>query len=375
MDLTDRIRGKLKKERLMFVYRGDISEKNSLSLLTLLENEMTDEAYGLVGRKRLFMFVLESLQNVSKHADQDHYSGMSVVIYAKTDDGYRITTGNILENENVISLKERLDKINSLETDEVKAYYREVLSKTEFSSKGGAGLGLIEMAAKTGARFDYDFVPVDDRYSYFILSKRVDSTGMGITEGAAVKPFSSKAVIQLKRMMVEQKVNMIWSGHITSGIGEEVLSITEKDLTDDDVKADMKRRTFSVMVEILENVTKYSPGRDAGENFGMPVAMIRRDENDFVLTTGNLVYTSKVGDLQDKLDTVNRYERKGLKELFVRSLSKQTIDTDSTGMMGLISVAWKSGSKLQYRFERVNEQFSYYTLTVAIKGENASLIN
>jgi hypothetical protein len=50
-----------------------------------------------------------------------------------------------------------------------------MLSNSEFSSKGGAGLGLIEMAKKTGNKLDYDFLQFDSEHSYFILSKTVDS--------------------------------------------------------------------------------------------------------------------------------------------------------------------------------------------------------
>ena len=55
-----------------------------------------------------------------------------------------------------------------------------MLSTAEFSKKGGAGLGLIEMAKKTGNKLDYDFITLDDEFSYFILSKTVDSGGVGM---------------------------------------------------------------------------------------------------------------------------------------------------------------------------------------------------
>jgi hypothetical protein len=38
--------------------------------------------------------------------------------------------------------------------------------------------------------------------------------------------------------------------------------------------------------------------------------------------------------------------------------------------MGLIDMARKSGSKLVYEFEKLNESFSYYILTVKV-GEKA----
>ena len=66
MDITRTIHDKMRQEGLLFVYRGEVTEKKSLPLLTL-ENEMKEDAFGMTGRKRLFMYVLENLQNIVKH--------------------------------------------------------------------------------------------------------------------------------------------------------------------------------------------------------------------------------------------------------------------------------------------------------------------
>jgi hypothetical protein len=43
------------------------------------------------------------------------------------------------------------------------------------------------------------------------------------------------------------------------------------------------------------------------------------------------------------------------------------METDSTGNMGLIEMARKSGSKLDYQFGEVNELYSYFMLTVKVE--------
>ena len=138
MDITRAIHDKMVKERLLFVYRGDITDKNSLPLITLLENEMKEDSFGFIGQKRLFMFVLESLQNIAKHGDHHQYGEMSLVSFSKTDDGYTITAGNIIASENVVDLKKRLDEVNNLDTKDTKDLYRQILSTSEFSRKRGS---------------------------------------------------------------------------------------------------------------------------------------------------------------------------------------------------------------------------------------------
>jgi hypothetical protein len=359
MNLTGRIRNKMMTERLMFVYRGVVTSENSVPLLLLLEKEMQNSEFGFVGRKRLFMFVLESLQNVTKNLEKGSGKDMSMVIYSKTDLGYTVTTGNVIRSTHIDYLKKKLEEINEFKSRETRDVYRQIFTGAEFSDNGGAGLGLIEMAINTGNKLDYDIVPIDMEHSYFILSKTVDPGGVGkhlIEKGHS---FNGKAVAQLERIMAENNAYLIWMGHISPDLGKEVLSFTETKLIEEDVESNLRKRVFSILVEILENVEKYSPGRDAEEQFGMPVALVRLENKEYVLTTGNLILNDNVGQLKEKIDYINACDKNGLKELFRESLSGQTLETDSTGNMGLIDMAIKSGSKLVYEFEKINMLYSY----------------
>lgn len=372
MDITGTIHDKIRRERLMFVFRGEITEKNSLLLLTLLENEMKDDSFDIAGRKRLFMYVLESLQNILKHGDHKGHNVMPLVSYSKTDDGYTITTGNVITDAQSVKLREKLEKVNSLDVPDIKALYRQILETSGFSDKGGAGLGLLEMALKTGNRLDFDFIPIGEGLSYFVLSKTVDSSGIGRTNGSPRKKYDGSPVLEFERLMARNNVHMTWSGHITSGIGYDVLSITEARLSDEDVDSGIRRKVFNIMVEILENVSKYNPGREAEDNYGLPLVILRLEDGKFVLTTGNLISDSRIGELKQKIDDINSFGQNDLKTLFYAALSAQSIETDSTGNMGLISMARKSGGRLEYQFNRVNEEYSYFMLTVRVENTNGS---
>lgn len=370
MDLTRRIRDLITKEHLMFAYRGLVTNENSSYLLMLLEREMENSEFGFVGRKRLFMFVLESLQNVTRHSDRNHFGEMSLVVYSKTPSGYTVTTGNVIETDKIENLREKLVEINNLEAGEIRTVYRDMLSHSEFSSKGGAGLGLIEMAKKTGNKLDYDFIGLDNNFSYFILSKTVDSGGVGMHSKDTNSSFRGKSVAQLERIMSENNINLIWSGHFSPDVGKEVLSFTETRLFEDDLDSNIRRKVFSIMVEALDNVARYSPGRDVEEKLGMPVAMLKFAGNTFHVTTGNLIQRGKVDELKEKLEKINSCDKESLKELFRESLIKMNLESDSTGNMGLIEMARKSGNKLDFGFDEINSQYSYFMLTVKVEEPN-----
>jgi hypothetical protein len=366
MDSIRNFQRKISKDRILFAYRGDISDRNSLALLTLLENEMKDDSFGFVGRKRLFMYVVENLQNMAKYATHSDHSGMSTVTYSKTKDGYTVTTGNVMDSANVVELQNRLETITSLEPEGIKGLYRQILNNSEFNKKGGAGLGLLEMAIKTGNRLDFDFIPIDEDHTYFILSKTVDSNGSGVNPSFSRGKFNSGSVLELDYLMTSNDIHMIWSGHVTPEIGEEVLSLAESRLDEEDADNSLKKRVFSIMSETLENVSKYSPGKEVEGKLGMPIVLLKLEENRFMLTTGNLINIGDAGVLKQKLEEVNSLDKTRLRDFFYRSLSRQTIDTDSTENMGLLAIARKSGSKLKYRFEEVDDRYLYYVLTVGV---------
>ncbi len=58
---------------------------------------------------------------------------------------------------------------------------------------------------------------------------------------------AGKSAIHLGRFMEEHNIYMIWSGHINSDVGNEVLSITETKLNEEDLEAVMRRRVFSIL--------------------------------------------------------------------------------------------------------------------------------
>ncbi|HCC71420.1 MAG TPA: hypothetical protein DEQ09_09775 [Bacteroidales bacterium] len=376
MELIKKVRHIMMDDHLIFVYRGVVTINNSESLLHLLEKEMEHSEFGFIGRKRLFMFVLESLQNVSRHIGNSDHAAMSLVVYSKNSTGYTVTTGNVISNDDESELRNQLELLNSLEPKKIRALYRQRLSSTTLSDKGGAGLGLIEMAKKTGNKLDFDFIRINDDLLYFILSKSVDESGKSMNTGLQQSNFKGDNIVNLEKMMSSNNIAMVWSGHLSSDIEEQVLSFTETKMHENDIDLRAQRKVFSIMVECLQNISKYNPGFDIEKKLGMPVAMIVTEEQGVRLTIGNLIRNNKIHILKDKLKTVNSYDKRGLKELYRIALAEDEIKPEKTGILGLIDIARKSGHKLDYDFEKVNNDYYYYALSVLVEingNENHSV--
>ncbi len=87
---------------------------------------------------------------------------------------YSLQTGNYIPTDKIKEIKKRLDDINAVGTNELRALYKKILAEQEFSDKGTGGLGFIDIARKTGGqKLKYKFQPVTDKISYFTFQIRL----------------------------------------------------------------------------------------------------------------------------------------------------------------------------------------------------------
>ena len=121
---------------------------------------------GPINHKRVISVAIEMLQNIERHGE-----AREVVFEVN---GNTIVAGNAIKNENVPALNERLEQLNGLNKQELKNLYLEILTNSQFSDKGGAGLGLVTIARKS-RDMSWTFTPQGDDLSFFCLKVSVSS--------------------------------------------------------------------------------------------------------------------------------------------------------------------------------------------------------
>jgi len=160
---------------VIVAYKGAISAEVISNTLSLIESKL-DESFEQTGvKKKLYNVLVESLQNLFHHVDavnstNESESNYGVFVLTKHEQGFRISTGNFIRSEKSKILKEKIDKINSLSKEELKDFYKFVLNNQSFSEKGGGGLGLIDIARKTGNKLDYFFYDFNKDFDFFNLN-------------------------------------------------------------------------------------------------------------------------------------------------------------------------------------------------------------
>jgi hypothetical protein len=83
-------------------------------------------------------------------------------------------SGNAIRKANISKLQEKLEKINSLDKEGLKDLYKAIIKNTTISEKGGAGLGFVDMARKSGTKLEYEFPEMSADYAFFCLKVNVE---------------------------------------------------------------------------------------------------------------------------------------------------------------------------------------------------------
>jgi len=171
----------MKAHEITLVYEGEITHQITKAFTSLTESNMAKEEESNTVQKKVFHVMVECLQNISKHADSFGsddflFAGRGIFMVSKGDVEYHVTTGNVIENAKIEELTRILDSINMLDKEGLKQLYKTQMREGRLSEKGGAGLGFIDIARKTGRRLEYHFLSIDEETSFFILTSTISRT-------------------------------------------------------------------------------------------------------------------------------------------------------------------------------------------------------
>ncbi len=163
--------------RLIIIYQGLFDQEIIKSMVSMTEKKLIQDSVDEGLRKKLFNIMVEGLQNICKHQLKTEVTEHNpFLMVGAGNDHYNMSTGNLIANDKIGIVEAKIDKINSLNKDELKEYYKEARLKSVISDVGGAGLGFIDMARKSGNKLDYRFYPINDTYSFFVLYTKISNS-------------------------------------------------------------------------------------------------------------------------------------------------------------------------------------------------------
>jgi len=165
----------MEEKETILDYKGQLTFSTIGRLLILLKHKTVEKGIKLSFYKRILSVMIEALENIYKYSDQFENNHEILNKYLPTfcldrnAHQYIIRTTNPIRNDHIPLLKEKIEFVNSRSPEELRLLYRQTIMNGKFTDKGGAGLGLIEIAKITGNPIEYGFDPVNNDFSIYNL--------------------------------------------------------------------------------------------------------------------------------------------------------------------------------------------------------------
>jgi len=166
------------KEDVLFLFNGEVSSTLIADSLDIIEAKLDETSSK--SKKKIYNVLVEALQNLYHHSsilpeDPNHAEKgkYAICILGKNEIGYHILTGNFVNDKQKAFLTKHLSHINQLDKEELKDLYKEILDNQQFSEKGGGGLGMVDIARKSGSKLDFNFYNYSDNYYFFSLNVNI----------------------------------------------------------------------------------------------------------------------------------------------------------------------------------------------------------
>jgi hypothetical protein len=354
----------LHKDNLSFIYQGSFNDEITERIIDISESTIAAMHEQQKISNKVSFLLAECFQNVIRHGDftMKSVSPDSTGIFVTRNIGksYYISSANLIANKDVEDLREKLEQLNLMTPEELKKLYLDVLTHNEISNKGGAGLGLIEMARKSGQKLEFEFEEVDANFSYFYLQIKLKTPELNQEISEHINLNVAK---EFHRMMTMDNIFIIHKGDFSQHTIIPILRMIEDNLHNNKERGSSRKKVFHALVEILQNVNKHALDiNDTREG----IFMMGKSDNKFLVYTGNYIYNNKVEMLSEHIDNLNNMNKDELFELYKLTLHLGTSSPSGNAGLGLIDIARDSCEKLQYNFVPIDEKKSFYALGVMV---------
>ena len=153
----------------VFSIQGKFTTSNTESHLRQIEKQLDLNKFSRTVKKRVYSLAVEMIQNIVHHGIScpDNVDS-SFAVLSQLDSIHLISQNCIFAiDTNKLSLA--IDTINRMSDAELRKYHVELLCDNDFSSKGGAGLGLVTLARKSDNKIVYSIEQMNSSTSRLTL--------------------------------------------------------------------------------------------------------------------------------------------------------------------------------------------------------------
>ncbi|MCG8575969.1 MAG: SiaB family protein kinase [Flavobacteriales bacterium] len=312
------------RDRICMYYHGDFDDRFTDKLISIANYDVAKKT-----KRRMAFLISESFQNIIRHGDNElgnKHSGLFGV--RGVDPFLHIFSSNVITRESYIYLDESISNLNRLDDDELKEHYRTVLNEGKLTDKGGAGLGLIEMAKKSRRPIQTQFIDLNDELYAFNL--QID---LIVDEEAPAEQLANPMVINDNRKLYDlitgHNILFVYKGEFSQDLIGPMIKLLENNGNTEN--SSMGFKIYTMAIEMMQNVSSHAAASFGRQN---GLFLISHTDSGYYLCTGNYI-EGDGKEILAKADELNQLSKDELDMMY-----QETIETSETSSpsLGLIDM-------------------------------------
>lgn len=312
--------------------------------------------------KKTSVIIAECFQNVIRHrvdekelSDSSHKDFFEIQI---SGDGVTIGTQNLVSAENVDLVNSKINLVNSLSSDELKELWRKIIQEGELSEKGGAGLGIVEMARKSGLPLEKKFVQKGNGMYEFFLSLSLKKQGVEGSESSAIDVLESDY-----NYFTNKNTLLFYQGDFSNDTNVLLIEMLQANFTRDSNEDSRFVEKLTLIIEVMENASKH----------GEQVA--QKSEGSFLIsicdglqkiTCSNWIKDEKKTLLEKYLGRIKQLSKLELEQEYKASLKNKLLSETGNAGLGILEIAKITNNKFNYQFKDEADGYSMFSIDLTL---------
>lgn len=315
----------LRHDRVAYGYSGAFQDEHSVRLIALGESAAPPDDKN-IGRGKLAYVMVEAYQNIIRHRailpeEIERGEGRSLFLLRTQEGSAHVMAVNPMKAEGVPGLEATMAQLAGRDRSELKEMFMSGLQRAGEAKRRGAGLGLIEMARRSGNDLAFMMRGLGEDHRLLILAIRlgpnVDADQV-VREGAVIVG-----------TVVMQDVLVFHKGEWTPAVEELLLHTVQNDLDRRTDRSAIRGRVCLAMFDAMRNAVTTKPAF---------VAAVRSGEHD-ELIAGGVMTEEEAERLEQQVNEMSAWDSFLLQRHYREAIVNKTGDARRTGLLELMREA------------------------------------
>lgn len=182
-------------------------------------------------------------------------------------------------------------------------------------------------------------------------------------------------MMEFYQMIRDNNISMIYNGPIWGEGVEGIGQTLRKRLEIDELPLVTSQSVFSVFVEQMYNILNYSADKElwssenTGKEFQMATGIFIMGVKDktYFIQCGNKIKNEEMNLVKGRIDKLNTLDKINLRKFYKERMKAENDNPGSNGAgIGLIEIARRASSKIEYDFTSMGEGYSFFTMYVTV---------